>query len=89
MNFVNNKAMEAIEKILFEKGDYQEKKSQIEALTHEDLLDVQQSTCKKIMELVANEYGRFIIKREFRKGNDWNSEVEGLSIVKDTLYVDL
>ena len=77
-------------KIIFGQGDYQEKKKAIEQLfTIEDLLNVPKSLCIKIVKTIGDEYGRFNVSSEFRQGNNWNSEVEGLSYVNDKLYVDI
>ena len=74
--------MATLNDILFKAGNYNEKKSFIDNMLVDDLMNVPKSLVKSIIEKCGNEYGRMYIRRDFRKGNDWNSEIEGVNLSK-------
>lgn len=81
--------MTILEKVLFAAGDYNKKKSYIDNMLVDELMQVSKSIVKSIIIKAGNDYGRFCIGKKFRKGNEWNSEIESVSLSKDNVFVDV
>ena len=65
----------------------------INSLTENELMAVTQATIMKIVrETGTNRYKsrnkELFIGRDRRAGNDWNSTIENISLVKDSLFLD-
>lgn len=75
--------------ILSNNGSYDEKKSLIEDMLVDELMRVHKSLVKSIVEKVGDKYGKMSIRAEFRRGNDWDSEIEGVSVSKGDVFVDV
>lgn len=79
--------MATLNDILFKAGNYDEKKSYIDNMLVDYLMQVPKSVVRTIVEKAGNEYGKLNIRSDFRKGNEWNSEIEGVSISKDDVFL--
>ena len=60
----------------------------IKNMTAKEVRQVNATTMFAIVKQCSSE-GDFRVARERRKGNNWNSEVEGLHIYKNRLYIDI
>lgn len=69
--------MATLEKILFEQGDFNEKKSFIDNMVVDELMKVNKSLIKTIVNKIGTD-NRLWINNKRRKGNDWNSLVESV-----------
>lgn len=80
-----------IEEILFKRGKYETKKATIEQLSASDIRSIKKDVYIKIVEKGGNKYNHFYVLNDFRKGNNWNSVIEGLYISKPNgyLFVDI
>lgn len=80
-----------IEEILFKRGKYETKKATIEQLSASDIRSIKKDVYIKIVEKAGDEYNRFRVVNNIRKGNNWNSVVDGLYISKPNgyLFVDI
>lgn len=77
---------------LFKHGG--DKRAIIESLTKEELLRTTPDTIKRIVKEAGTAYyqsrnKKLYIPRELRTGNSWNSEFEGVSLIKGKLKVHL
>lgn len=81
--------MTTLEQILFGNGDYNQKKSFIDDMSVDELMSVTKTIVKSIITKAGNEDGYMGIRRDFRVGNKWNSEIEGIYLYKDKLYVGI
>ena len=82
-----------INDFIFSRTQPKKKIETIEALSNEQLLSVKEDTVKKIVK----EAGRRMYKSrdkelridsDRRKGNNWNSTVEGVELIKGKLYLN-
>lgn len=71
---------------LFGKGSYEQKKEIIDGMSVNELMNVSPETIKRVID-EAGKDGELNISRKFRKGNDWNSEIESVYVVNDKLYI--
>ncbi len=83
-----------INKILFSRIAPKKKVEIIENLTPKELLSVNPDTIKRMVKETGSNYYKSRDKRlrlssELRTGNNWNSDFEGISVIKNRLYVDL
>lgn len=76
--------MATLENILFANGDFNEKKSYIESMTPSELMNVNKSVIKSIVEKCGND-GRMWIRQ--RVGNNWNSLVEAVDVIDGNVYL--
>lgn len=83
----NNKIMTTLKDVLFKEGNYNEKKSFIDDMSVDALMDIPKSLVKIIIEKAGNGAGRMYLNREFRKGNAWNSEIEEVVISNGDVLV--
>lgn len=79
-----------IEEILFKRGKYETKKATIEQLSASDIRSIKKDVYFKIVEK-GGKGNRFRVVNDFRKGNNWNSLIEGLYISKPNgiLFVEI
>ena len=68
---------------------YEEKIAELNNKTTAELMKINSSIVKPMIEKFGGEYKRVYINREFRKGNRWNSEVEAILMYKDRVYIRL
>lgn len=61
----------------------------IKALDADDIKRVNDKTLFTIVNTCKNDNGDFRVARERRKGNNWNSQVEGLYISNNHMYFDI
>ncbi len=66
----------------------------VENLTPKELLSVNSDTIKRMVKETGSNYYKSRDKRlrlsyELSTGNNWNSDFEGISVIKKCLYVDL
>ena len=83
-----------INSILFKRIKPAKKLSMIDSLSKSELLAISPETIKRIVKEIGRKIGNtrckeLYISREFRTGNEWNSEFEGMGYYKDKLYVNL
>lgn len=72
--------MKELNDILFREGDYNKKKAYIDNMLVDELVDIQHSLIKSIIEKCGDVQGIMWIRKDFRQGNHWNSEVEAVSL---------
>ena len=77
---------------LFRKNGHKEEF--ILSLTDEELLAITPETAKRIVKeggssLPRSRDKRLWICHDYRSGNDWNSTVEGFSLIKGRLFIDI
>ena len=72
--------MTKLENILFTDGDFETKKSYIDDMIVDDLMSVEKSLVKRIIEKCGNEYNTLWIDSKRRQGNNRYSLVESVSI---------
>lgn len=75
-----------IEEILFKRGKYETKKATIEQLSASDIRSIKKDVYIKIVEK-GGKNNSFRVLNDFRKGNNWNSVIEGLYISKPNGYL--
>lgn len=80
--------MAKLENILFADGDFNEKKSYIENMVVDELMKVNKSVVKSIIDRCGND-NRFWINNKRRQGNHWNSLVEFLDISNGNVFVGI
>ena len=81
--------MTRLETILFSEGDFNEKDEYIEGMLIDELMSVNKSLVMRIVEKCGKD-NDFRIATNRRKGNNWNSLVEGLRMTKaNVLFVDI
>lgn len=83
-----------INEILFSRMASKKKVEIVENLTANELLSVSPDTIKRVVREVGSNYYKSRDKRlplssELSTGNNWNSDFEGVSLIKQRLYVDL
>lgn len=83
-----------IDNILFKKIAPAKKLDIVESLTSTELLAIFPATIKRIIREVGRKVGNtrrkeLYISREFRTGNSWNSEVEGMGYNSKGLFLYL
>ena len=83
-----------INKLIFTRTAPSKKVEIVKSLTIPELLSVTPDTIKRMVREVGSNYYRSRDKRlslssELRTGNNWNSDFEGVSLIKYSLYVDL
>ena len=83
-----------INEIIFSRTAPKKKVEFVENLTANELLTVSLDTIKRMVKEVGSNYyksrnKRLTLSSEFRTGNDWSSDFEGVSLIKQCLYVDL
>ena len=83
-----------INEIIFSRTAPKKKVEIVENLTLSELLSVSPETIKRMVREAGSNYyksrdKRLTLSSEFRTGNDWNSDFEGVSLIKQRLYVDL
>lgn len=74
--------MESLESVLFTKGSVKDKVAYIEGMTTRELLKVGSNIVRKIYDLCGGD--RLYIRRSLRRGNKWNSEVEGIWVTESS-----
>jgi hypothetical protein len=82
-----------INQLIFSKTQPKKKLEVIEKLSNDELLAVSESTVKKIIQEVGRRRYKsrdkeLRIDYDRRVGNNWNSTVESVDLVKGKLYVD-
>lgn len=80
--------MTKLENILFADGDFNEKKSYIENMVVDELMEVKKSVVKSIIDKCGYN-NRFWINNRFRQGNHLNSFVEFLYISNGNVFVGI
>lgn len=85
---LNNKIMAKLENILFADGDFNEKKSYIENMVVDELMEIKKSLVKSIVEKCGSD-NRFWINNKRRQGNHWNSLVEFLDVDNGNVFVGI
>ncbi len=83
-----------INKIIFSRTAPKKKVEIVENLTLKELLSVNNDTIKRMVKETGSIYYKSRDKRlrltsELSTGNNWNSYFEGISVIKNRLYVDL
>ena len=83
-----------INSILFKRIKPAKKLSLIDSLSKSELLAISPETIKRMVKEVGRKIGRtrgkyLYISREFRTGNSWNSEVEGIGYNSKGLFLYL
>jgi hypothetical protein len=78
--------MASLENILFDNGDFNEKKSYIERMAPIELMSVNKSVIKSIVEK-CDKNGRMWISPKLRVGNHWNSLVEAVDLIDGNVYL--
>lgn len=78
---------------LFKRTAPRKKLEIIQNLTEAELLSITAYTVTRIIKETGTRCGNsrdknFHIRHDFQVGNDWNSEIEGLSLYKNKLFVD-
>lgn len=79
--------MATLKELLFNEGNYNEKKSFIDNMSVDALMSTPKSLVKAIVEKAGDGEGRMYLNCEFRKGNHWNSEIEGVVISNGNVLV--
>lgn len=82
-----------INEMIFSRIAAKKKLEMVENLSESELLSVTSDTIKRMVKEVGSNYHKSRDKRltlspELRTGNNWNSDIEGVSVIKDRLYVD-
>ncbi len=83
-----------INKIIFSRTAPKKKMGIVENLTISELLSVNTDTIKRMVKETGSNYYKSRNKKlrlssELRTGNNWNSDFEGVSIIKNHIQVDL
>jgi len=83
-----------INKLIFTRTVLSKKVETVKNLTIPELLSVTPDTIKRMVREIGSNYYKSRDKRlglssELRTGNNWNSDFEGVSLIKKSLYVDL
>ncbi len=83
-----------INNVIFSRTAPKKKVEIVENLTPKELLSVSTDTIKRMVKETGSNYDKSRNKKlrlssELRTGNNWNSDFEGISVIKNRLYVDL
>lgn len=83
-----------INKIIFSRTAPKKKMEIVENLIPKELLSVSDDTIKRMVKETGSNYyksrdKRLCLSSELSTGNNWNSDFEGISVIKNRLYVDL
>ena len=81
--------MAKLNDILFGSGSYEDKRTFIENMGVDALMQVSKPLVTSIVEKAGDKFGNLRIMVEFRKGNHWNSEVNDVCLVSGKLFVDI
>lgn len=74
---------------IFSKTRANKKLETIKSMTNEEISKTSLDTIKRIANECKNKKGLFYIKNERRKGNNWNSVVEGIYVEKGRFFVEI
>ena len=79
---------------LFKRYQPKKKIEIIQKLSKDELLRTSKSTVERILKEAGEKHGKtrnwsMRFSRDLRSGNDWNSDVEGISLWKGKLFLDI
>ena len=83
-----------INQLIFSKTQPKKKLEVIEKLSNDELLAVSESTVKKIIQEVGQRRYKsrdkqLTINRDLQAGNQWNSTIDGVELIKGKLHVSI